>query len=178
MRRFVGWGMAACRPRQRILPAVLALFLLAGCAVRLVPAYDAAIVEELAAANRQTLQLFAEVSEGVPSDTYEERKATYNAIIGAFEALRVQASARPVPRPLIAQWLGIGGAEGKEPSEIEKLQNPTPGILATVVETVTRMRSVDKDPERALSETLVEGFKQSYEISIEQALTFEKALER
>jgi len=159
------------------LPLVLlAALLVAGCAVQLVPAHDPALVEGLSEANRETLELFAAVSGGTTAETFERREATYNRLIGAFDALRLQAGARPVPRPLVLRWLGVGGAEDVEPEEIEKLQNPTPEILATVRDTLIEMR--DTDREQGLSALRVTGFKNIYEPSIDQALTVEKAFER
>jgi len=160
---------------QRLVLLVAAIFL-AGCSVKLVPSYDRTIVEGLTEANRETLELFAAVSNGAPGETFGEREPKYNELIGAFDALRLQADARPVPRPLVLQWFGLGTPDGKQPEEIEKLQNPTPGILEEVRETLIRMRETDRGGR--LSATLVTGFKNSYELSIDQALTVEKALER
>ena len=54
------------------------------------------------------------------------------------------------------------------------MQNPTPDILQTIIDTLTQMREVDS--EGRLSAGMLPGFKTSYEISIDQALTFELAL--
>ena len=60
--------------------------------------------------------------------------------------------------------------------EIPLLESPTPEVLATVAEPLVFMRDTDRS--RGLTPTLVEGFKNSFEISMAQALTYEKALQR
>lgn len=154
----------------------LVLLLVAGCAIKLAPNYDKTIVDGLTKANQDTLILFASVSSGTTAATFPDREATYNDLIGAFDALRIQANARPTPRPYVLQILGLGHAEDKQPQDIDVLQTPTPGILQQIVATLTRMR--DNDEAKGLSAAIITGFKNSYETSIDQALTYEKALER
>jgi hypothetical protein len=155
------------------------VFLLVGCAVKLAPDYDKSIIEALVSANTDTLTLFAELSEGGDPGDYSEREKTYNSLIGRFDSLRVQAEARPIPRPLIAEWLGFGttSAETSEDAmNIPRLEGPSADILSEIVSTLQRMR--DTDAKGTLWATKVEGFKGSYEISFAQVLTYEKALER
>jgi hypothetical protein len=149
---------------------LLALALL-GCTVQLAPNYDAIIVDSLTSANEQTMTLFASVSSGGNPSSFSAREATYNAIIGKFDALRLQAKARPAPQPLVSKLL-----TNKEPNIADQLNAPTPSILAKVVTDLTRMR--DQDKAGTLTADKVELYKNSYEISMDQALTYEKALQR
>jgi hypothetical protein len=56
------------------------------------------------------------------------------------------------------------------------LDAPTPEILSTIVYSITEMR--DTDQAVGLNANIVSGFKREYETSIDQALIYEKALER
>jgi hypothetical protein len=162
----------------RIPALLLGLMILAmsGCAVRLAPDYSPAIVDGLTGANERTMTLFAAVSDGTDAASFDQRADEYNAIIGSFDAIRVEANARPTPQPWLARQLGLQPNPDTDPDNIELLEAPTSDILVTVVDTLTQMRNTDRTA--GLSETVVEGFKGSYEISIEQALTYERALER
>jgi len=150
----------------RITGCLWALLLVAGCAVKLAPAYDNTIVTGLTKANEETSVLFASVAAGTTKDTFSNREDSYNKEIGAFDALRIQAIARPTPSA------PIGGTA----TQIPRLQAPTANVLTEIRDTLIRMRDTDK--RAGLSSTQVVGFKQSYEISIDQALTYEKALQR
>lgn len=162
--------------RLFILVCALGACALGACAVRLAPDFDRTIVDGLTSANNTTLTLFASVSSGSNKTTFASRKPTYDRLIGAFDALRIQAQARPTPRPLLLQLIGGGPSPGTAPKDIDVLKAPTPAILATIVDILTTMR--DTDQAFGLSRTLVIGFKNEFETSIDQALVYEKALER
>ena len=152
------------------------LLLLVGCTVKLAPDFDRAILDGLIKTNEQTLVHFAAVSLGVKSANFGEREATYNSLIGKFDALRIQVLSRPTPQPMLARLLGIGASGASKPDDIEVFAAPTAKILVKVIGTLIKMRDTDRDI--GLSSFIVEGFKRSYEASIDQALTYEKALER
>jgi hypothetical protein len=120
------------------------------------------------------MTLFASLSEEAGT-TFSSREATYNAIIGKFDALRLEAKARPDPQPP-----GLGflvGSNNQAGSNIsEQLKAPTPDILAKIVSELTRMRNQDKAG--LLNGDLLALYKNSYELSFSQALTYEKALQR
>ena len=80
------------------------------------------------------------------------------------------------PKPLIRDNLGLApiAATASEPEN--RLKAPTPDILATIIDKLTRMR--DKDKSGALTKEFVELFENSYELSITQAIAYEKALQR
>jgi hypothetical protein len=151
-------------------------FIASGCAVKLAPSYDRSIVEGLSTANEQTLILFASVSSGVPSTTFANRETTYNGLIGKFDALRIQAAARPMPRPLFTQIFAGGPSADTAPKELDVLKAPTPGVLDTVLATLTEMRNTDRSS--GLTSTRVMLFKNEFSISMEQALVYGKVLKR
>ena len=140
-----------------------------GCAVRLAPDYDPSIAAGLEKANEQAMTLFASVAGGTSASTFGKREASYNSAIGALEALRISAEARPEPS---GGLLFRSSADG----EIARLESPTPGVLAEAAKPLAMMR--DTDRARGLTPNLVDGFRGSYVISISQALTYEKALQR
>lgn len=156
--------------------AIYILIFLGGCAIKLAPDYDRSIISGLGSANEKALVLYAEVSSGTSNDTYVDREASYNRTIGAFDALRLQARARPTPRPYIVQMFGLGTPTTGEPDAVQKLEVPTEAILEQIVLNISSLRDIDKTT--GLRTTVVTGLKQSYETSIDQALTYEKALER
>ena len=162
--------------RVAIVWTILLSVVVSSCAVRLAPTYDRSIVDGLTTVNVQTLTLFASVSSGVTSATFANREGTYNDVIGKFDALRIQAAARPTPRSLAAQIFGSGPNSDTAPKNIEVLEAPTPAVIATIVRTITTMR--DSDKASGLTPTVVSLFKGEFEISIDQALVYEKALER
>jgi hypothetical protein len=176
MRRASTSNLAPGGAAARLLSFLALAALLIGCQIQLVPQHDPAIVTGLTAANEKTLQLFAALSRPGARTPYPEREATYDELIGSFDALRVQAAARPVPESRIAGLLVSRSAADLKPEDIERLQNPTPDILQTIIDTLARMREVDS--EGRLSAGMLPGFKNSYELSIDQTLTFEKALEQ
>ena len=162
--------------RHALLASFTCVLVLAACTVKLAPDYDPGILDALTKANELTLTHFAAVSSGVPPKTFATREATYNGLIGKFDAVRVQVSSRPTPQSMIAKLFGIGPSGDSQRGDIEILEAPTASVLETIISTLTEMR--DTDREEGLKPFRVQGFKRSYETSIDQALTYEKALER
>lgn len=152
----------------------LAAVMLAGCPVQLAPDFDSAIVDGLTSANEKTLVLFAAVAGGDGQGGFEKHENTYNELIGAFDALRLQAQSRPDPTtPSLA---GLASDRLPALADIVQLDTPTPDILANIVTTLTQMRNNHRD--QGLSAGAVLLFKESYDTKMDQALTYEKALER
>ena len=147
---------------------------LPGCTTQLAPDYDKTIVDGLTTANEQTLTLFASISSGVSRASFSAREPNYDLIIGKFDALRVQAMARPTPQP----WLlkAFGSSSKQESGASDHLKAPTPDVIATIIKLLTRMR--DQDQAGTLTADVVAAYKNSYELSITQALTYEEALQR
>jgi hypothetical protein len=181
--------MARCRhmaldrgPRAHPLQLFAALaFVLAaslslpGCTAQLAPDYDKTIVDGLTTVNEQTLILFASISSGASRASFSAREPNYDSIIGKFDALRLQAMARPTPQP----WLlkAFGSSPKQESDASDHLKSPTPDIINTIKTLLTRMREQDKAG--TLTAEVVNGlYKNSYELAIIQALTYENALQR
>ena len=153
-----------------------AILLLAGCSVQLAPSYDSTILDGLTSANEQAMTLFASVSSGTEGSPFSDRETTYNELIGKFGALRLQALARPTPQPLVLDYLGLAPSAATASEPENRLKAPTADILATIIDKLTRMR--DKDKAGSLTKEFVELFENSYELSITQAIAYEKALQR
>ena len=160
---------------MRWLTVVMVVGVLTGCAVKLAPDYDKSIIDGLGNLNQEIMTFFASVSNGTKAQTFSEREATYNAIIGKLDALKIQSDARPTPQPYILQVFGIGQSL-EDPEGIEQLEAPTGGIVATMNETMTKMR--DTDRLQGVTALEVQAFKGNITISMDQVLTYEKALER
>ncbi len=152
------------------------LLILSACTVRLAPDYDPVILSGLADANQQTLTLFAALSRGTQPAAFPQREAEYNAVIGKFDALRLEAAARPNPNTANAGLFARAAGVAETPDLEERLKAPTPRILATIIAKLTQLR--DDDRARPLTPSFVALFKHSYEISFQQAFTYERALQR
>lgn len=164
----------------RLLQALFVTLLLAlslgGCAIRLVPSYDPALVEGLDRLNMRTLSLFGALDGGASATEFSRYEDEYAELIGGFEALAMRAAARPVPQLAgqLAQLPGVAALCGG--SDAVACVNSSPAALQEVVATLRQMRDVHR--RRGLPEDLRHGFKAAYRISIEQALTVEMALKR
>lgn len=163
----------------RLLFAVAILTIATACAVKLAPSYDKSIIVGLTQANTEVLTLFSSVSEGTDGKQFSEREATYNSIIGQFDGLRAQVAARPVPRSLVAEWLGLGTTNAKTVDEIDqipKLDGPSEEVLLEIVRILTQLKTTDEVGTLDANKLL--GLRNAYEISFQQVLTYENALER
>jgi len=161
---------------QRLASALVCLLVLAACSVQLAPDYDKSIVEGLTSANQEAMTLFATVSPNVPKSTFPDREKSYNSIIGKFAALKIEADSRPVPQPLLLQWFGSTRAGETLLGKDQILKVPTPDVLDGITKALTRMR--DEDKASGLMKERVEFYQNGYEIRIQQALVYEKALQR
>jgi len=149
---------------------------LCGCAVHLAPDYDKTIVDGLTSANVGLMELFASASGGTSKEAFSEREERYNKLIGLLDALRLQSSARQVHQPLLSQLFPSKAGTAAEPQENESPKPPSTNSIGLMVKTITKMRDTDK--KQGLTNVEVAAFKGQIEISMDQALTYEKALER
>ena len=159
-------GAAAWLPAAFFVRAglvLLALLFLAGCAVRLAPDYDAALVEGIQKANEEAMVLFASVSTGTRPTTFSTRADAYARVIGKLDALRVSALARIAPAAPL-------------PGAAPPPEAPTPQVLEEASTVMTKMR--ETDAARGLSPMLVGGFREAFGLSVQQALVYERALQR
>jgi hypothetical protein len=160
----------------RLFALFAALVLVAGCALRLAPNYDQTVIDGLTATNIEAMELFASTSGGVSKESYPARESKYNGLIGALDALRLQSSTRPVPRPVLAQVFSSGPKANFKLEDIVMLDAPSTDSIKLMVNTFTKMRDTDKL--QGLTAVEVSAFKGQFEISMDQALTYEKALQR
>ena len=161
---------------QALVVALLLALAMGGCAIRLVPAYDPALVEALDGLNVRTLSLFGALDGGAGAAGFSAYEDRYADLIGGFEALVMRAEARPVPQLAgkLAKLRVVAELCGGD--DAAACVNSSPGAMAEIVATLAQMRDVHRA--RGLPEELRQGFKRSYQISIHQAMTVETALSR
>src|SRR5262245_14151479 len=163
-----------CGARVRALALIAVLAVLAACTVQLAPAYDRSLVDDIEEASEQAMELFASASAGTQLGTFAARETSYNKVIGAFDALVIRAGARQVPDAAALEKVN----KELEKRGIPALEGDIPSIpaLELVSKTVTKMRDTDKlQGVRPMEAQAVRG---EVVISIDQALTYEKLLER
>jgi hypothetical protein len=144
---------------------------LAGCATQLAPSYDKVVAEGLVAANTEAMTLLATTSQGTSASTFSQREEKYNALIGKFDALAIQAGARPVPK--INRILAKRGAD---PLTDDDATPPSVEPIKMVAQTLTKMRDTDKKQGITATESAV--FKGQISIYLDQATTYENFLQR
>jgi hypothetical protein len=179
----VGFKSLPARPRRRASPfsiigcAVFCAVILAGCAAKLAPDYEKAIVDSLTSANEGAMTLLASASPSAPKGTFAKREEACNSVIGKFEAVRVQVGTCPAPAvsPAVTRIINIGQSGGDQ-KQLEIPAAPTSEIIARIVVGLTMMRDTDRGS--GLPAMLIPGFKRESEALIEQALTYEKQLQR
>lgn len=160
-----------------ILCVALVGALLGACAAQLAPNFDRTIIDGLSKTNEDAMTLFSRVSAGTQKQTFASRSAAYDSLIGKVEALKLQASIRPEPQPnpALSGFLARATtADGRQTVGIPSA--PTPNILARMAKAFTLMR--DTDRAQGLRPAVAGTFRSEFEILIEQALTYERALER
>lgn len=153
---------------------VAVLVLVSGCAVKLVPDYDKALVSGLTASNTGIMQLFAATDSGTKHETFSHREDKYNTLIGNMDALRIQAQARPVPDNRITEAVNKllqGRNSPKLPDEL-----PSAFALTKISEILVKMRDTDK--KQGVTRGEVQAFKNNVVIYLDQALTYESFIER
>jgi hypothetical protein len=176
------WGIAGAKPFSLVIVALIAVasaMPLGGCAVKLAPEYDKAIFDGLTKANEEAMTLFASVAAGATKATFSKREAAYDSVIGTLDAVRLQVTSRVTPESpaLMSAIVQRTAPSGNAATTVAGLPAiPSQGSLARMIQTVTSMRNVDSHYN--LTPMLVMGFKMRFEISMEQALTYEKALNR
>ena len=152
----------------------LSLALLLGCQATLAPAYDRAIFEGVTENSELAMRFFAEVDGGTDSDSFFVRQSTYNQLIGAFDSLKLQAKARPVPNNMamdkinkLLQERGSSAITGDYPSAF---------AFGQIAETFKKMKETDR--EKGIKPLALQAFKGQVEIFLDQAITYESFLKR
>jgi hypothetical protein len=155
---------------------LIPLFLmLTGCATKLAPSYDKAIVDGLISANTTVMEFFASVSGGTQKDTFDQRKEKYSNLVGRFDALALQAKARPVPNNKIIDKINDFLSKRNVPIPDDS-ETASVTAMAKISETLVKMRDTDK--KQGVTGYEVQAFKNQVTIYLDQALTYESFLER
>ncbi len=156
------------------LQILLGFLVVCGCEATLAPAYDQAIVESVTENSELAMQFFAEVDGGTERESFLTRQATYNKLIGAFESLKLQAKARPVPKNValdkineLLQAKGSNAITGDYPSAF---------AFDQIAETFKKMKQTDR--ENGIKPLALLAFKGQVEIFLDQAITYESFLKR
>lgn len=161
----------------RLWLAVLFSVALGACAISLVPSYDAALAEDLEAANKHALVLFAKLEGGSPASKFETYSDDYSELIGTFEGLKQRAETRAMP-PLAKrlQKTAIFQAFCDSKTNPMACLNASPNSLGQVLTTLRMLRDTHRTS--GVTAVLMTGFKREYDTAIRQALTVENALKR
>ncbi len=162
--------------KLKLTPIILLINLLSivGCRTTLAPEYDKAIVDGVTASSIKTMSFLAELSNGVSQNSFKNRESTYNALIGEFEALKLQAKARPIPKNIatekinkLLQAKGSNSLSGSYPSAF---------AFEEIAKTLIKMKETDRT--NGIRPIAVEAFKGLIEIFLDQAITYESFLKR
>lgn len=154
--------------------AICLILLVAACGARIVPLFDEDVVAGLNRANEQTLVLFSSLSAGARKAEFGAYAAKYDAVIGAFEAVKNRASARVVP-PLPA-YLAKAKLTGEicGDDDTTTCLNSSPRFIGRILDILTQMRESHRTGDVDRAEVKI--YKATYAVSIHQALTVETAL--
>lgn len=161
--------------KKKIFPLILLIGLLSatGCRTLLAPEYDKAIVETVSATSEKTMSFLANVSEGTSKSDFSEREKNYNDLIGAYDALKIKAKARPIPSNVATKKINeILGTRGTSLSG----NYPSAFAFEEISKTLKKMK--DTDNVSGLKPTAVEAFKGQIAIFLDQAITYESFLKR
>ena len=149
---------------------LLVAILLSACATAFAPPYDPAFVTGFNQANERALVLFSALSGGSGAGAYESYAERYADVIGAFDALKLRAEARP------SQELPdeIRSCVCKDPHSDECTINPTPFNLEGLISNLTTMKQRHKSA--GLSSGYVQLRKIDHDIYARHVLVVEEFL--
>ena len=161
------------RPAPIILVMIVVSFMLSACAVRLAPDYDEGVVGKLNAINEKLSTYFVSFNDAA---TYDSRKGFYDDGAGQVMALVTGLKARPMPQPILLDWLG-GSQVDKRVAEIaNNSAAPSIGAMEDTLKQITYLRDEDKAGKLTRAKvTLTQGVVEAFMID---ALTYEMALKR
>lgn len=151
------------------------IFMLTGCAAKLAPNYDRALVEGLTTSNIAVMEFLAFVSGGTQKDTFDQRKYKYANLIGRFDALAIQARTRPVPKHTITDKMNDYLSNRGVPM-LDDSDTPSASAMAKISETLVKMKNTDQ--KQGITTIEVQTFKNQVIIYLDQALTYESFLDR
>lgn len=154
--------------------ALLSVALLLGCQATLAPAYDQAIFEGVTENGELAMQFFAEVDQGTDSESFYMRQPAYDKLIGAFESLKLQAKARPVPNNMAIDKINVLLQERGSSAITDDY--PSAFAFEKIAETFKKMKQTDR--EKGIKPLALQAFKGQVEIFLDQAITYESFLKR
>ena len=154
---------------------VFVVFILGGCATTLAPQYDKALADGLTSSNAVAMEFMASVAGGTQKTTFDQRKEKYANIIGRFDALAIQAGARPMPKNKVVD--AISGLLSKKgiPAPDDTVA-PSATAMTKISTTFAKMR--DTDEKQGVTAIEVQAFKNQVTTYMDQALTYESFLQR
>ena len=149
-----------------------------GCTIKLSPSFDQDIVDNLSSSSTEVFQLFANVSGGTTSSTFNTREEKYNDVIGRLEALILSINARPMPKSKVVDKI-IGKANSVltvrgSPAITAGDTAASASALSQVVANIAKMKETDKAS--GLNDTQVKLFLGNVRLFLDQATTYEKFL--
>jgi hypothetical protein len=150
------------------------------CAVSLAPRFDQGIIDNLSITSTEVFQLLSEVSDGTTNADFNKREEEYNQVIGKLDALALQINARPVPDNKTVDKIiskANSSLQKKGTTLISVNQTaPSATALKNVTANVTKMKQTDKLQGITATEAL--AFKNNIELFFDQALTYERFLNK
>lgn len=152
----------------------LSVVLFLGCQASLAPTYDQAIFTRVTENGELAMRFFAEVEAGTDSESFYMRQPIYNQLIGAFESLKLQARARPVPNNVslskINELLQSRG------SNTITDEYPSAFAFGEIANTFRKMKQIDS--QSGIKPMAIQAFQGQVEIYLDQAITYESFLKR
>ena len=167
--------MENVRIKFRSYYGLLLLIFTASCTTQLAPDYDKTIVDGLIQSNTEMMEFFASIVDGTKPQNFTDREKTYIKLIGKFDALALQAGARPIPSNEITKKI-TQRFEDRGLTIDDDGKGPSATAMTKIAETLQKCRDTDK--KQGVTRLEVAAFKGQASIYMDQALTYEQFLER
>ena len=155
---------------------VLLSAILVSCVTQLAPTYDSQLVLGVNDLNRKSLTYFASMSPEFASKKFEDSEDTYNELIGLTQSLIAQSETRPVPDNKAIKKINEMLAKKGKPVWDPNNNLPSTVALQGILEEFQKLKAWHADG--SLNKTKFELRKSSVSLYLDQAMTFEYALER
>ena len=150
------------------------LFSFLQCTTSLAPKFDELIFQDLSSSSEEVLSFFASVENGVEANSFKDREANYNQLIGKFEALELKTRARPIPANSVLEKVNKA-IEIRSGTAITG-DYPSAYAMGEVAKTLKMMKKTDA--QEGLKVIVIQAFKNQVLIYLDQALTYENFLNR
>ena len=166
--------------------SVIALTILAACAIRIEPAQDPRLIAELEALALDTQTLFAEAGE-FSANGQDARDPVYARLSARAAAIRLFAEARPAPSGPVSDRIR-GATQPAEDRIVEligrapsgqgdrDLSNATAAFMSDYLDTLDRLQRRDRASEGRLPESIVLLARMGLEDALRDALFYERAI--